>query len=132
MNTPGYNIWHGLTFEIVCINHIKQMKNTLGISGIETSEYSWRSCGSSPGTQIDLIIDRSDDVIDICEMKYSSDEFEIDPSYEKNLINKINTFREETDTKKAIHLVLITTVGLKKNVHSDIIQNVITGEDLYS
>ena len=132
MNTPGYNTWHGLTFEIVCINHIKQMKNTLGISGVETSEYSWRSCGSSPGTQIDLIIDRSDDVIDICEMKYSSDEFEIDPSYEKNLINKMNIFREETGTKKAIHLVLVTTVGLKKNIHSDVIQNVITGEELFS
>ena len=87
MNLAGYHSWHGLAFEIVCINHIKQMKSTLGISSVETSGYSWRSYGSSPGAQIDLIIDRSDDVIDICEMKYSSDEFEIDASYEKNLIH---------------------------------------------
>jgi hypothetical protein len=78
-----------------------------------------------------MIIDRSDDVIDICEMKFSADELEIDASYEKNLINKMEVFKQETGTNKAIHLVMVTNADVKKNVHSDIIQNVITAEDLF-
>jgi hypothetical protein len=131
MNTPGYNSWHGLSFEIVCVNHILQIKKALGISGIVTNEYSWRSKKASSGAQIDMIIDRSDDVIDICEMKFSADELEIDASYEKNLINKMEVFKQETGTNKAIHLVMVTNADVKKNVHSDIIQNVITAEDLF-
>ena len=131
MNTPGYHNWHGLSFEVVGMNHIPQIKKALGISGIETTEYTWRSTTSTPGAQIDLVINRSDDVISICEMKYTTTPFEIDVDYERNLNTKIHTFQSETKTRKALHLILVTPIGLKKNKHSDIILNTVSGDDLF-
>lgn len=130
INTPAYYAWRGNAFEIVCLNHISQIKQCLGISGIQTSEYSWQSSSSDPGAQIDLIIDRSDQVINICEMKYSDDEFTITKDYEKNLLHKMESFRTETGTEKSLHLTMITGNGLKHNAYAGIIQNEITAKEL--
>lgn len=130
IGTPGYYAWSGLAFEILCLNHVDKIKEKLGISGIETKEYTWRSKTSDPGAQIDLIIDRKDDVINICEIKFSVEAFVIDAAYEKSLIHKIEAFRTETGTGKALHLTMITGSGLKHNQYSGIVQNEITGLDL--
>ena len=74
------------------------------------------------GAQIDLLIDRNDDVIDVCEMKYYADEFVMDENEANRINNRILRLREETGTDKAIHVVLVTTKGLKRNAYSDIIQ----------
>lgn len=132
LNTPGYYAWSGNAFETVCLNHIPQIKKTLGISGIESAEYAFRSQKAVPGAQIDLLIDRRDDVINICEMKYTQKEFCIDQAYERNLVNKREAFREETGTKKALHLTLITANGLLKNAYAGIVQREITGDDLFT
>ncbi len=131
VGTPGYYSWCGNAFELVCLLHIPQIKAVLGIQGVESSEYSWRSRKSEPGAQIDLVIDRKDDVINICEIKYVEGSFRINASYEKQLQNKVTSFRRETAAVKAIHLTIITGSGLSHNAHSGIIMNEITGDDLF-
>ena len=131
INTPGYHAWCGNTFEILCLNHVAQIKEALGISGVETREYTWRSRKSSPGAQIDLLIDRDDGVIDLCEMKYSTEEYVIDALYERELLHKMHVYQDETQVRKSVHITLITVNGLKRNEHAGVVQNVITAEDLF-
>lgn len=132
LNTPAYFNWCGLSFERVCLLHVKQIKDALGIRGISSNEYSWRSRQSNPGAQIDLVIDRKDDVINICEMKFCLEEFAIDSQYEKNILNKIDAFKKETKTKKALLPTMIALNGLKKNQYSDAIVCTLSGEDLFN
>ena len=117
--------------ETVCLNHVAQIKTALGISGIDSSEYAWRSTESTPGAQIDLIIDRSDNVINIAEIKYTTGAYSIDVLYANNLRNKIETFRRETKTTKAVHLTFISANGLARNSHSGVVTNELTAEDLF-
>ena len=102
----------------VCVI-ISQIKQALGISGVQTSISTWRS----PGAQIDLLIDRKDQVINICEMKFSINPFNIDKKYAEILRNKIGSFRQVTDTKKALFLTMITTYGLANSPYSGLVQN---------
>ncbi len=132
VNTPGYNAWRGNAFEIVCMNHIDQIKRSLGISGVETREFSWRSKSKEPGAQVDLIIDRSDGVINLCEMKYTNEEYALDADEYDKLRNRLAVFQKETGTRKAIHITLISGTGLKRNQYSGIIQNLIPGDDLFT
>ena len=131
INTPAYYNWCGLAFERVCLMHTEQIKKKLGIAGVSSKEYSWKSSRSDPGAQIDLIIDRKDDVINICEVKFSQEEFVIDAAYEKELIHKVEVFRKETETRKALHLTMVSFSGLKKNAHSNIIISEINCDDLF-
>ena len=131
VKSPDYYSWRGNSFEIVCLNHIPQIKTVLGISGIESSEYSWKSSKKKGGAQIDLLIDRNDDVINVCEMKYSNNEYVIDEDYEHSLNNKIDLFREETKTNKAILLTFISASGVKKNEYSEIVQHFIDSDKLF-
>ena len=130
-DTPGWHAWCGLAFEKVCIQHISQIKQALGISGISSNAFSWKSRHSSPGAQIDLLIDRRDDVINLCEIKYSRDEFVIDEAYEKDLIRKQIVLRQETNTRKAIWVTMITLSGLKTNEHRDQVVSELVGDDLF-
>ncbi|MBR6029134.1 MAG: AAA family ATPase [Clostridia bacterium] len=130
IGTPAYYAWCGLAFERICMLHVRQIKNRLGILGVSSHEYAWRSRKSTPGAQIDLLIDRKDDVINLCEIKFASEEFEIDASCEKELIHKAEAFREETGTRKAVQLTMITLHGVKNNAHKSPILHEITGIDL--
>ena len=130
--SASYYSWRGNAFEVVCLHHIPQIKNRLGISGITSTEYSWKSKKNKGGAQIDLLIDRKDDIINLCEAKYTDNEFVIDSEYQDELINKAEVFREETGTDKAIHITLITVKGLKRNEYSDVVQNIITGDDMFN
>ncbi|MCR4947461.1 MAG: ATP-binding protein [Lachnospiraceae bacterium] len=131
VKSPDYYSWRGNSFEIVCLNHIAQIKTVLGISGIESTEYSWKSIRKKGGAQIDLLIDRNDDVINVCEMKYSNNEFEITEEYEKKLNNKIDLFREETKTEKAILFTFVSVNGVKKNEYSEVVQQFIDCDKLF-
>lgn len=131
-NSPLHNTWAGLSFEMLCLLHLNQIKQALGISGVQTLACSWKSKGGDIGAQIDLLIDRKDDTINICEMKYAKDEFEITKEYEAKLANKLNAFSMATGTKKSLLLTMITTYGIKHNSHSDIIQNELTIDELFS
>jgi hypothetical protein len=127
-----HNAWSGYAFEQVCLAHIKQIKSKLGITGVLTKTASWRSEDSeNDGAQIDLLIERNDNVINLCEMKYANDEYVIDQEYDKSLRNKRSAFRSETGTKKAIHITMITTYGVKRNKYSGNIKSEVTANDLF-
>jgi len=130
-NTSAHNAWSGYAYELVCLTHIRQIKRALGISGIGTNEASWKSSTSQEGAQIDLVIDRADSVINLCEIKYSNSEFFIDKNYDKVLRNKRNAFLTETKTRKAIHQTMITTYGLAQNEYWDSVQSEIKMDDLF-
>ena len=132
IKSPDYYTWRGNAFETVCLNHILQIKAALGISGIESSEYSWRSKKKKDGAQIDLLIDRRDDVINLCEMKCTDKAYEITADYRENLLNKAASFVEEIKTEKSVHITLISSNGCKRNEYSDVIQNVIEPDSLFS
>jgi AAA+ ATPase superfamily predicted ATPase len=129
---PKQRAWSGYAYEQVCLYHINQIKNALGISGIETFTSAWRSKTSAVGAQIDLVIDRRDRVINLCEMKFSINEFAIDKKYDADLRNKIGTFKTETKTKKSVFLTMVTTFGLQQNAYAGLVQNSITLNDLFN
>ena len=133
---PRYNAWCGLAFERACLWHIDQIKSKLGISGVLTNEYAWRYAGDKsngiPGVQIDLLIDRNDGIIDLCEMKYSSQEYAITESYRNELVRKKMVFAEITKTKRAIHSVMVTTAGLAHNAFYGEVQNEVDMNDLFA
>ena len=127
--------WEGLTFERLCKDHVKQIKHKLGILGVLSDESSWfvktdDDKGIS-GAQIDLLIDRRDHVVSLCEIKYSISEYDIDKTYEANLRNKISTFSKVTNCKKTIQLVMITTFGVKRNKYSGLIITQVLLDDLF-
>lgn len=128
---PSYRAWSGYAFEQVCLYHINEIKQALGISGIETETSCWRSTTSTNGTQIDLIIDRRDSVINICEMKFSISPFMIDKKYDAVLRNKLGIFKQETKTKKALFLTMITTFGIAQNNYAGNVQNNIIMDVLF-
>ena len=134
VNTSVRNAWEGLAFERVCFEHIKQIKQALGISGVSTRIYSWRVKDDpvyGDGAQIDMVIDRSDQVANLCEMKFSTKEYAIEKSDDDNLRHKVGRFNESQKTHKAIHLTLITPFGVKQNMYQHSVQNVITADDLF-
>lgn len=133
IDTPIYNSWCGLAFERVCLLHIPQIKRALGIDGIAANVYAWQSKSQKEGTrgvQIDLLIDRADHVINICEMKFSSREYRLDKDEAEKLRYRKARFSEETNSRKALHLTMITTYGLLHNSHWGDIQKEVTAADL--
>lgn len=129
-----YHIWSGMAFESVCLKHAPEIKKALGIEGIETEERSWRFVPSKKeeGAQIDLLIDRKDKVINICEMKFYKGEYSIDKSYAAELERKLRVFREKTKTKKTLFLTLITTYGVKENnYYTSLVQKSLTMDALF-
>lgn len=132
-DSPTFATWAGLAFERICLLHARQIKEKLGISGVISSEYAWRleKTDEHPGTQIDLLIDRNDDVINLCEMKYSKTSFSIDDNYNETLQQRRALFKAETKTTKAIHITMVTSTGLIRNANYFEIQNEVTAEDLF-
>ena len=130
IHSPSYNAWRGNAFEICCVNHVSEIKAALGIAGVDTMEYAWKSETSVPGVQVDLLIDRKDGVINLCEMKYTDDAFEVDKSEYEKLVNRLNAFQKETNSRKAIHMTLVSANGLLNGKYAAVFQNVITGEML--
>lgn len=136
MKSPAYLSWTGYSFETVCFKHFEQIQRTLGLEKIACKTANWSfktNTDDKTGAQIDLLFDRADDAITICEIKYvDQKQFKIDKDYAKNLTNKIDVFKAETQTKKQVFLALITTFGLTANLYSeDLIQQTVTLDDLF-
>ncbi len=136
--TNEKNAWSGYAFEQVCLHHIKEIRAKLGISGVLCNIYSWSSkpFTDSDGTkwkggQIDLLIDRKDDVINLCEIKYANDKYEIKAQYEEHLRERASLFKKVTGTRKAVIHTFITTYGVKQNMHSGIVQSEVKMDDLF-
>jgi AAA+ ATPase superfamily predicted ATPase len=133
---PARRAWAGLSFEQLCKDHVTQIKSKLGILGVLSEESVWSvkkdpGKGIEKGAQIDMIIDRADHVINICEIKYSTEEYEIDADYSLSLKNKVEAFRKATDTKKTLSIAMITTYGVKQNKYSNLVNNQILLSDLF-
>lgn len=129
--SPMFNTWVGFAFEMLCLNHVPQIKQALGISGIQTSVYSWRTPAEvSPRAQIDLLIDRADRCVNLCEIKFSRGEYEITKAERENIERRAMLFTQYAELRKSIRLTMVTSYGLKHNTHSSIIQNELTLADL--
>ena len=132
--TQAYKSWTGYAFESICLKHINQIKQALGISGVYSTVSSFYKKRSEveEGVQIDLLIDRKDHVINICEMKFYSADLSITKSMATELRNKVAVFKETTRTRKQTFLTLITTFGIRQNPHSQsVVDSVLTMDDLF-
>ncbi len=113
--------WCGYAFENLCLSHISQIKQSLGISGIVTEEATWQyhaKTSTERGAQIDLLIDRTDNTINLCELKFSEYPFVIDKKYAAELEQKVQVFKQRTQTRKAVFLTLVTASGLEQNSYA--------------
>lgn len=133
MQSSSYSVWCGLAFERVCLLHTRQIKSALGISGIMANLFSWhvRKTDEHPGVQIDLIIDRADNVINVCEMKYSAGGYRLTADELKKIYNRISVLKMYLKSNKFVQPVLITSNGMIQNKHSNEIPNQIIGEQLF-
>lgn len=124
--------WRGYAYENVCFNHIAQIKKALGISGVITTHSAWSKRGDDvEGIQIDLLIFRNDNVVNMCEMKYYSDNFAVGKEYYRVLLHRQELLAQEISPKFSIYNTLVTTFGLTYNEYSGIFSNVITMDDLF-
>jgi hypothetical protein len=129
--SPGHNAWSGYAFELVCLLHAEQIKKKAGAAFVLANIWAWSSEQSKPGAQIDMVIDRGDGIVDLCEMKYLNNDLSIGSAYAKSLRNKRSAFLAETKTRKSLRTVLITTYGLLQNEYSSEVQVVVTMDDLF-
>lgn len=119
-NTPSYTSWSGFVFETLCLKHIYQIKKSLRIDAIYSTNSSW----FNEKVQIDLLIDRDDHVINLCEMKFYNAPYTIDKRYYHALKNKVSEFKKDTKTRKNVWITMVTTFGLKENEYSkELVQN---------
>lgn len=132
--TQAYKIWSGYTFESICFKHLPQLKHGLSIGGIYSiaSSFLKRGNKNEKGAQIDLVLDRKDEVINLFEIKFSNSEFTITKNYAERLREKMQVFQHETKTKKLLFWVFIAPFGLKQNEHSlNLVYNTLSLDDLF-
>jgi len=133
-NNQDFRVWCGYAFENTCFTHHRQLSKALGIAAIfhEYSSFQLTSHDTYGGIQIDLLIDRADGVINLCEVKFANAEYKLTADYKNKLRERADTFAAVTQSRKSVFTTLITTWGLaKENEHLDVVQNVITLEDLF-
>ena len=132
INTPEVNAWMGLAYERICMAHIGQIKHSLRIDAISTLTYSWRSKTTIPAAQIDIIIERADKIVNICEVKYSQDEYHLDKEEYEKICKRKNNFLQETGLRHAPWLTMITTEGIAKGKYTEMIQSQVRLDDLFN
>ena len=128
LDSRVHTTWVGLAFERLCLQHVEQIKGALGIRGVLTNVHSWRN----ENAQVDLLVDRKDGIINLCEMKYWAGPYTLTESDDRNLANKKVEFKTATKTRKAVHLTLVTSFGVKANAYSHKVQSFVTLEDLFT
>lgn len=122
--TPLYYNWSGLAFEILCVNHLPEILYALGISGLSCGAFTWRTPpGEEPGAQVDLVIERGDNTINLCEMKFGLGPYVITADYEQELMRKVQAMMSTVGKRKTVRLTMITCEGVKPNAHSFSVQN---------
>jgi AAA+ ATPase superfamily predicted ATPase len=134
-SAPRWNAWSGFAFENICLKHVRQIKVALGIAALQTESSAWRHQSKAPedkGVQIDLLIDRNDGVVNLCEMKYSTVPFTITKKYAEELRNKLEVFQTVTKTRKALFLTMVTTAGISDNAYSqELVNNQVEASALF-
>lgn len=132
MKEPEITSWRGIAFEEVCLQHIQQIKMALQIAGVASKESSLVVSGNdgAEGMQIDLLIDRADDIVNVCEMKYSKSNYVMKKSYAEKLVRRIDAL-EQIQPEKTFHLTFITVYPMERNAHSDIVTSAVTADELF-
>ncbi len=133
IDTPLFNAWKGIAFENLCFRHYKAIKKALGISGVSTKEtfYSRKGSENEVGAQIDLIIDRADNIVSLCEAKFCENEFAIDKNYHLLLLRRKDEIQKLCPKRARTQNVLLTTYGLKNNEYRFDFANVVTLDELF-
>lgn len=126
-------VWRGLSFENLCFNHINQIKSALNISGIDSTESAWspKASDGTDGMQVDMLIDRADNIINLCEMKFYSSEILINRELYLTMQERKSEVEKMVSKKKAVRNTLITTYGIKNGEYKNIFPNIITLDDLF-
>ena len=134
VTSQSISSWRGYAFEEVCLRHIEKIKKALGISGVSSNQSSWLVKGDNEveGSQIDLIIERKDNIVNMCEMKFYNEEFIVTKSYDRVLVGRYNRLDTMIPKRSTVNPVLVTTFGLVYNEYSGTFQNVITLDDLFN
>ena len=128
--TPKINTWLGYAYERVCLAHVRHIKHKLGIEGVMTQSYAWRSREDNPA-QIDLLIERADKMINLCEIKYSETEYTLTRDEFLKISRRVDAFRNATKTRYGIIPTLVTTFGVAKGQYADSIHATVVLDDLY-
>jgi hypothetical protein len=133
--TPAGQAWAGYAFENICVTHVSCLKRALGIAGVQTQHSTWSyrpAATHEQRAQIDLLIDRKDGVINLCEMKFSDAAYEISKTHAGELRTKEEVFRRVTGTRKTVFVTIVSPYGVKANQQAQtLIQGVVTTDDLY-
>jgi hypothetical protein len=132
--TPKVRSWMGLAFELLCIKHESNIKKALGISGVytESCSFTLKSTDEQPGFQIDMMIDRADQTINICEMKFYNQQLTLSQKEADTLRERKARFQNYTKTKKNVMLTMVTPFGVQENKHSlSVIDNAVVLDDLF-
>ena len=130
-DSPKMISWRGFAYENVAFNHIKQIKETLGIKNVSTTESTFFEKDNNEITQIDLLIDRDDNIVNLCEIKFYSDIFIQDKREHLSLLKKQVNLSKYIKKKKVIRNTLITTYGIKDNEYQWDYDSVIILDDLF-
>ena len=134
INSARIHAWQGLCFELIALRHLEQIKRALGLTVVATKSSTWRSQGDNEhkGTQIDLVIERADRIIHLCELKFSVEPYSVTADYEQKLRNRMALFRAATKTRKSLVTTFITTFGVVPGRHSGIVHSQVTLDDLFA
>lgn len=130
-NTQTFSTWAGLSFEKLCLNHVEEIKHALGIWGVNTNVFSWFGKGTNRKAQIDLLIDRADKTVNMCEIKFYSSPYALTAKDEEDINSKVEAFLESTGTDKNVVVTLIAAKGMDRNEHSECVQRVLSLDDLF-
>ena len=133
LETPAYYGWAGRAFERVCLQHVRNIKKKLEIGGVRSNEYAWRGTSADGRkAQIDLLIDRNDGIIDVCEMKYTKDAYALSEEEWRKIAHRRQALRDSTATDKAVHIIMVTSKPMVMNAWSKEVMGFVTADDLYS
>ena len=131
--SQSVSAWRGIAFEELCFSHVGQIKKALDILGVSSRQSAFvvKGDNETEGMQIDLLIDRKDNVLNLCEMKFVGSEFEVDNDYEKKLRHRLQWMLDHMNRKQSLQMTLVTTFGLKYGYHSGVFQQVVTLDHLF-
>jgi uncharacterized protein len=120
IDSNTYKTWCGLAFEWLCHYHKKEILKGLGISGIRSYEISYlnvKDDNRKMTGQIDMLIDRADNVLNLCEIKFANDVYVLSKAEGENIRKKMWYLMDHLKRRKSIFPVMITTFGCEKNMH---------------
>ena len=134
-SSPAWASWAGYAFEAICYKHVSRIREILNITvgaDVGTWRYSPWLKTQDKGAQIDLLFDRQDNAVTLCEIKYSKEPFVVDKQYAANLMNKVEVYKKHTKTKKQIFIAMISANDLKPTMYSEeLVLQTVTSDDLF-